>query len=100
MAIDLECCAIGPNPARRSRDDRQQRSPELSWNLKMQRVYISPGKTVCRFCGEQVSTNSVSIHIAKKHRRASKTDLSPTLVRKSERIMANNPKRKRQSEKV
>jgi hypothetical protein len=48
----------------------------------MQRVYISAGKALCRFCGEQVSTNRLSTHIAKEHPRPGRIDLSPTLVRK------------------
>jgi hypothetical protein len=48
----------------------------------MQRVHISPGKALCRFCGEQVPTNRLSTHIAKKHPRPEPIDLSPTLVRK------------------
>ena len=48
----------------------------------MQRVHISPGKALCRFCGEQISTNSLSTHIAREHPRPGRTNLSPTLVRK------------------
>jgi len=48
----------------------------------MQRVHVSPGKALCRFCGEQVPTNRLSTHIAKAHPRPGKTDMSPTLVRK------------------
>lgn len=48
----------------------------------MQRVYLSPGKTACRFCGEQVSVNRLSEHIAKEHPRPKKADMSPLLVRK------------------
>jgi BED zinc finger len=48
----------------------------------MQRVHISPGKALCRFCGEQISTNRLSTHIAKEHPRPGPTDMSPTLVRK------------------
>jgi hypothetical protein len=47
----------------------------------MQRVYISAGKALCRFCGEQISTNRLSLHIAKEHPRPGRTDMSPTLVR-------------------
>jgi len=46
----------------------------------MQRVYLSAGKALCRFCGEQVSTNHLSIHIAKAHPRPRRIDMSPTLV--------------------
>jgi hypothetical protein len=45
-------------------------------------LYFSAGKALCRFCGEQVLTNNLSIHIAKKHPRPSRTDMSPTLVPK------------------
>jgi hypothetical protein len=48
----------------------------------MQRVHISPGKALCRFCGQQVSTNRLSTHIAKEHPRPARIDMSPTLVRK------------------
>lgn len=48
----------------------------------MQRVKVSPGKALCRYCGEQVSTNRLSTHITKQHRRAIRSDMSPTLVRK------------------
>ena len=51
----------------------------LDW---MQRVQFSAGKALCRFCGEQVSTNRLSIHIAKEHPRPERGDMSPTLVRK------------------
>jgi hypothetical protein len=46
----------------------------------MQRVHISPGKALCRFCGEQVSMNRLSTHIAKEHARP-RRDMTPTLVR-------------------
>ena len=48
----------------------------------MQNVYISPGDALCRFCGEQISMNSLSTHIAKVHRRPVRANMSPTLVRK------------------
>jgi BED zinc finger len=48
----------------------------------MQRVHISPGKALCRFCGQQISTNRLSTHIAKDHPRLGPIDMSPTLVRK------------------
>ena len=50
--------------------------------LGMQRVHISPGKALCRFCGERVPTNRLSTHIAQEHPRPSRIDMSPTLVRK------------------
>jgi hypothetical protein len=46
----------------------------------MQRVHLSAGKALCRFCGEQVSTNQLSVHIARKHPRPTRSDMSPTLV--------------------
>ncbi len=49
--------------------------------IGMQRVQFSAGKALCRFCGEQVSTNRLSIHIAKEHPRPGQIDMSPTLVR-------------------
>lgn len=49
----------------------------------MQRVNISAGKALCRFCGEQVSTNRLSLHIAREHPRPARTERSPTLVRKA-----------------
>lgn len=48
----------------------------------MQRVHISPGKALCRFCGEQISMNRLSTHIAQKHPRPPRTDTTPTLVKK------------------
>jgi len=50
--------------------------------LGMQRVHISPGKALCRFCGERVATNRLSMHIAQEHPRPRRIDMSPTLVRK------------------
>ena len=47
----------------------------------MQSVQISPGKALCRFCGEQVSMNRLSTHIAKEHPRPGQIDMSPRLVR-------------------
>jgi hypothetical protein len=49
----------------------------------MQNIYISPGKALCRFCGEQISTNSLSAHIARKHPRPGPTDMSPTLRKRA-----------------
>jgi hypothetical protein len=48
----------------------------------MQRVQFSAGKALCRFCGEYVATNNLSLHIAKEHPRPGQIDKSPTLVRK------------------
>jgi hypothetical protein len=48
----------------------------------MQNVYISPGKALCRFCGEQVAMHGLSTHIAKKHARPKQKNTSPKLVRK------------------
>jgi hypothetical protein len=48
----------------------------------MQRVHISPGKALCRFCGEEIPTNRLSTHIAREHPRPGPIDMSPTLVRK------------------
>jgi hypothetical protein len=48
----------------------------------MQNVYMSPGRALCRFCGETISTNSLSAHIAKAHPRPARTNMAPTLVRK------------------
>jgi hypothetical protein len=48
----------------------------------MQRVHFSAGKALCRFCGETVSTNRLSTHIAREHPRPEQIDMSPTLVRK------------------
>ncbi|HKW02114.1 MAG TPA: hypothetical protein VJN96_19990 [Vicinamibacterales bacterium] len=48
----------------------------------MQNVYISPGKALCRFCGEQVSMNALSTHIAQKHARPKQKNTAPKLVRK------------------
>jgi hypothetical protein len=48
----------------------------------MQRVLVSAGKAVCRYCGETVQTNSLSAHILKFHPRPALTNMTPTLVRK------------------
>ncbi|MCC7010219.1 MAG: hypothetical protein IT184_15535 [Acidobacteria bacterium] len=48
----------------------------------MQRVYVSAGKTQCRFCGEDVAVNRLSVHIAQKHPRPGPADTRPSLVRK------------------
>jgi hypothetical protein len=48
----------------------------------VQNVYISPGKALCRFCGEQVAMNGLSTHIARKHARPKQKNTSPKLVRK------------------
>jgi len=50
----------------------------------MQQFHISAGKTLCRFCGEKVSTNRLSTHIATAHPRPKRVDMRPTLVRKHE----------------
>jgi hypothetical protein len=48
----------------------------------MQRVHISPGKALCRYCGEQVSMHHLSTHIAKAHPRPGRASTTPMLVRK------------------
>ena len=49
----------------------------------MRHVHISPGKALCRFCGERVATNSLSTHIARALILVlAWSDMSPTLVRK------------------
>jgi hypothetical protein len=48
----------------------------------MQGIRISPGKAQCRFCGDDVPLNRLSTHIASKHARPARADLTPTLVRK------------------
>jgi hypothetical protein len=45
----------------------------------MQPINFSAGKALCRFCGDSVSTNQLSTHIAKAHPRP-RIDMSPTLV--------------------
>jgi hypothetical protein len=47
----------------------------------MQRVHISPGKALCRFCGSNISMNRLSTHIAKEHPRPGQRDMAPTLIR-------------------
>jgi hypothetical protein len=49
--------------------------------VPMQRVHISVGKALCRFCGEHIATNRLSTHIAKEHPRPERIDMSPRLVR-------------------
>jgi len=58
--------------------------------LFMQSVYLSAGKTQCRFCGERVSTNQLSIHIAKQH-PPRQTDVAPTLVRRKQSAGSDQP---------
>lgn len=58
----------------------------------MQRVHISAGKALCRFCGEQVSTNRLSTHIAKEHPRPGPADMSPTLVPKRATAKKRSPR--------
>jgi hypothetical protein len=48
----------------------------------MQRVHLSPGKALCRFCGEQIAMNSLSTHISKVHRRPTR-DMAPALVKRA-----------------
>jgi hypothetical protein len=48
----------------------------------MQHVYISAGKALCRFCGEQFSTNRLAAHVAAAHPRPGPVAMTPTLVRK------------------
>jgi hypothetical protein len=50
----------------------------------MQRAYMSPGKTQCRYCGEQVLINHLTTHILKNHRLSVRSNMSPTLVKKSD----------------
>jgi len=57
----------------------------------MQRVHVSAGKALCRFCGKELPTNRLSTHIAKEHPRPRRLDMSPTLVRK------RTPARKKKS---
>ena len=49
----------------------------------MQRAYTSPGKTQCRYCGEQVLINSLTTHILKNHRLSVRSNMTPSLVKKT-----------------
>jgi hypothetical protein len=49
----------------------------------MQTVFISAGTALCRYCGEQIAQNSLSTHIATKHRRPAPRTMEPTLVKKA-----------------
>jgi hypothetical protein len=60
--------------------------------LGMQRVHISPGKALCRFCGKRVATNRLSTHIAQEHPRPGRIDMSPRLVRKRAPVKKRPPK--------
>jgi hypothetical protein len=70
----------------------------LTWERRrpilkaMQRVHIYPGKALCRFCGRQVATNSLSVHIAKEHPRAKDASMSPRLVSKHPAAKKRKPK--------
>jgi hypothetical protein len=48
----------------------------------MQRHHISPGKALCRYCGEQIPMNRLATHIAKVHARPTR-DMGPSLVNKT-----------------
>jgi hypothetical protein len=54
--------------------------PGPSILVQMQRVHISSGKALCRFCGDTVSVNQLSTHIAKAHPRPAQRDMAPKLV--------------------
>jgi hypothetical protein len=43
---------------------------------------IADGKALCRYCGEQVAINRLSVHIATAHPRPAPTDMTPSLVPK------------------
>jgi hypothetical protein len=49
----------------------------------MQQVNFSPGKALCRFCGEHVSTNRLTDHITREHPRPAARSMAPSLVPKS-----------------
>jgi hypothetical protein len=74
-------------------------SPPLDANARrrrcwysMQRVHLSPGKALCRFCGELIAMNRLSTHIAKAHPRPARVDTSPSLVRKRPATAKRRPK--------
>lgn len=46
---------------------------------------ISDSKALCRYCGEYVAINRLSLHIAKAHPRPGQIDMTPTLVPKPAR---------------
>ena len=48
----------------------------------MQPTPLPDGKALCRYCGEHVAINRLSLHIAKAHPRPAPVDLTPTLVPK------------------
>jgi hypothetical protein len=48
----------------------------------MQRIHSSDGKALCRYCGEQILINRLSLHIARAHPRPAPIDMTPTLVPK------------------
>jgi hypothetical protein len=58
----------------------------------MQRIHIYPGKALCRFCGKQVATNSLSTHITKEHPPAKKGSMAPRLVSKRAAAKKHQPK--------
>jgi hypothetical protein len=49
----------------------------------MQRVYASSSKAPCRYCGEPISINSMSLHIVRQHPRPARVALVPKLVKKA-----------------
>ncbi len=48
----------------------------------MQRVNVSAGQALCRYCGANFPTHRLAAHVAKQHPRPKPASLSPTLVRK------------------
>jgi hypothetical protein len=55
----------------------------------MAHVFISPGKAQCRYCGEAISINALSLHIAQSHRRPVRATQKPTLIRRP--VAASEP---------
>ena len=49
----------------------------------MKRTHPSDGKALCRYCGEHIAINRLSLHIARAHPRPGPTDTTPTLVPKA-----------------
>ena len=74
-------------------DLTRERAPSML--VDMQRVHISPGKALCRFCGSNISMNRLSTHIAKEHSLPGQRDMAPTLVRtaKTSRRTLSAPRR-------
>jgi hypothetical protein len=52
--------------------------PRTTQRRPVQRIHISPGRALCRLCGETVPTNSLSTHFAREPPRSHGRDWRPS----------------------